>query len=96
MVGSADASLLQPYQTVLTETTAGLYFPRLSAADVIGKEIVLTTRFCATITGVVKDITYHTDFTFKIFVSRATLENTTLKPNDWEAWDNTNGRRSYW
>ncbi|HNP22254.1 MAG TPA: ABC transporter permease [Panacibacter sp.] len=91
LAGSADASLLQPYQTVLTETTAGLYFPGLSAADVIGKEIVFNDTVRATITGVVKDITYHTDFTFKIFVSRATLENTTLKPNDWEAWDNTNG-----
>ncbi len=91
LAGSAKTALLQPYQTVLTESNAKLYFPSLSAVQVIGKEIYFNDTVRATITGVVKDITYNTDFTFKTFISRATLESTSLKPNDWDAWDNTNG-----
>lgn len=91
IAGSVNTALSQPYATVLTETTAKLYFPTLSAADIIGKEIYFNDTVRATITGVVKDIPYHTDFTFKTFISRATLESTSMKPNDWDTWDNTNG-----
>ena len=91
IAGSANTALLQPYQTVLTEANAKLYFPLLAAADIIGKEIYFNDTVRATVTGVVKDIAEHTDFTFKTFIARATLESTSLKPNDWDAWDNTNG-----
>jgi len=76
IAGSAKTSLLQPYQTVLTEANAKLYFPSLSAAAVIGKEIYFNDTVRATVTGVVKDLAEHTDFTFKTFISRATLEST--------------------
>lgn len=91
IAGSAASSLLQPYQTVLTESNAALYFPSLTSSQGIGKEIIFNDTVRATITGVVKDIAHNTDFTFKTIISRATLENTSLKPNDWDQWGNTNG-----
>ena len=91
VAGSAATALHQPYQTVLTETNAKLYFPALAAAEVIGKEIYFNDTVRGIVAGVVKDIVYHTDFTFKTFISRATLESTSLKPDDWDAWNNTNG-----
>ena len=80
----------KPYQTVLSETTARLYFPKLPAEQIIGKELYFNDTVRTTVTGIVKDIQQNTDFTFTTFVSRATLENTSLKPEDWTQWDNTN------
>lgn len=91
IAGSPKTALVQPYQTVLTESNAKLYFPSFTAAQVIGKEIYFNDTVRTIITGVVKDIAYHTDFTFKTFISIATLESTSLKPNDWDSWNNTNG-----
>jgi predicted permease len=91
LAGSAKTALLQPYQTVLTESKAKLYFPSLSPAQAVGKDIYIDDTVHATVTGVVKDIAYNTDFTFKTFISRATLESTSLKPGDWDSWNNTNG-----
>lgn len=90
IAGSAKTSLQQPYQTVLSETTAALYFPKLSPGQIIGKQIYFDDTVATTITGIVKDIKQNTDFNFTTFISRATLENTSLKPEDWTQWDNTN------
>jgi putative ABC transport system permease protein len=91
IAGSPGTSLRNSYQTVLTESNAKLYFPNVSAAQVVGKEIYFNDTIRATITGVVKDITENTDFTFKTFVAYATLEKTSLKPENWNEWGSTNG-----
>jgi putative ABC transport system permease protein len=90
IVGSAKTSLQQPFQTVLTETSARLYFPKLSAEQIIGKQIYFNDTVRTIVTGIVKDLQQNTDFTFPTFISRATLENTSLKPGDWTEWDATN------
>jgi ABC-type antimicrobial peptide transport system permease subunit len=91
IAGSPKTSLRNPYETVLTESNAKLYFPNLGPTQVVGKEIFFNDSIRATITGVVKDIEENTDFTFKTFMAYATLEKTSLKPENWERWDNTNG-----
>ena len=90
MAGSPKTSLNQPYQTVLSDTIARLFFPKLSPEQIIGKQIYFNDTVLTTVTGIVKDIQQNTDFTFSTFVSRATLENTSLKPEDWTQWDATN------
>lgn len=90
MAGSAKTSMQQPYQTVLSQKTAALYFPKLSADQITGKQIYFNDTVHTTVTGIVKDIKQNTDFAFTTFISRATLENTNLKPEDWAQWDNTN------
>jgi predicted permease len=91
IAGSPKTSLRNPYQTVLTESNAKLYFPNLSPTQVVGKEIFFNDSIRATITGVVKDIKENTDFTFKTFMAYATLEQTSLKPDNWKDWTSTNG-----
>lgn len=91
IAGSPKTSLRNPYQTVLTESNAKLYFPNLGPTQVVGKEIFFNDSIRATITGVVKDIKENTDFTFKTFMAYATMEQTSLKPDNWEDWTSTNG-----
>ncbi len=90
LAGSAKTSLQQPYQTVLSESTAKLYFPKLTAAQIIGKQLFFNDTVRTTVTGIVKDIKQNTDFTFKTFVSKATLETARMKPEDWNEWGSTN------
>ncbi len=91
IAGSPKTSLRNPYQTVLTEANAKLYFPNLGPSEVIGKEIYFDDTVRATVTGIVKDIKENTDFTFKTFIAYATLEQTSLKPGNWNDWTSTNG-----
>lgn len=91
LAGSLHNSLNQPYQVVLTEKNAGLYFPALKTADIIGKEIWLDDTIRATISGIVKNIEANTDFNFLGFIAYSTLERTSLKPENWSQWSSTNG-----
>ncbi len=91
IAGSAKTSLNHPYQVVLTESNAALYFPGLTAAQIIGQEIRINDSVRTTVTGVVKDLEQNSDFSFKTFVAYSTLQNTSLKPDSWDEWGNTNG-----
>ena len=91
VAGSAKASLSNPYQVVLTESNAALYFPGLTASQIIGREILINDSVRTTISGVVKDLAQNSDFTFKTFIAYSTLQNTSLKPESWDEWGNTNG-----
>src|SRR4029077_20141885 len=77
------------YQTVLTTSVAALYFPKLKPTGIIGKQLYFDDSVITTVTGIVKDFTENSDFTFKVFISRATLEHTSLKPEDWDQWNST-------
>ncbi|MEO6550893.1 MAG: FtsX-like permease family protein [Ferruginibacter sp.] len=89
--GSPGEALSQPYQVVVTESKAKQYYPKLQPAQALGKEIYFNDSVRATITGIVKDLQQNTDFTFAVFVSKITLEKTSLNPGDLENWNNTNG-----
>jgi putative ABC transport system permease protein len=90
LAGNPAASLQNPYQVVLTVSKAKLYYPDLKPTEVMGKEFFMDDSVRLTISGIVKDQVEKTDFTFRAFLSRATLENTSLKPRDWTQWNNTN------
>jgi putative ABC transport system permease protein len=89
--GNPSTSLQEPYQVVLTEKTAQLYFPKLTAAQIIGKQIVFDDSVRTTVSGVVKNLEKNSDFQFPLFISRITQDKTTLKPRDWNSWENTTG-----
>ena len=91
LAGSAKTSLQQPYQTVLTESAAALYFPNLQPEQIVGRNFYMNDSIAVTVTGVVKDITANTDFTFKVFVSEPTLETTRLRPQHYNDWTSSNG-----
>ena len=89
LAGTPATALQQPYQVVITASLAKKYFPELGVTEVPGNEIYFNDTVRCTITGIVNDITQHTDFSFTTIISRATLENTRLKPDDWDQWNNT-------
>lgn len=86
LAGSPSTSLKEPYRVVLTESNAHRYYAGINNADIIGKTIFFDDTIQATITGIVKDIAYNTDFYFKTFISRATLLTSRLKPICWDQW----------
>lgn len=88
--GSPATSLIQPYQVVLTESKARLFYPGLARTNIVGKTIIFDDTVIATITGIVKDILQNTDFYFKTFVSRSTMETSRLRPMCWDQWNCTN------
>jgi putative ABC transport system permease protein len=90
LAGSPTASLQQPYQVVLTEKDARLYFPRMNYSEILGKTILFNDTVLTTVTGVVKDIAQNTDFYFNTFISRSTLYTSRLKPGGFGRWDWTN------
>lgn len=86
LAGSPKTSLKEPYQLVITASNARLYFPHLAYADIIGKPVFFDDTVQATISGIVKDISYNTDFNFRGFISYATLLTSRLKPQGLDNW----------
>ena len=91
LAGSPASALHKPFEVVLTESNARLYFPGMKVTDMVGKEIDFNDTVRTTVAGVVKDIEKNTDFSFKTFVAYSTLETPSLKPESWNTWENTNG-----
>jgi predicted permease len=89
LAGSPQSSLNEPYQVVLSEAKARVYFPKLKPGDIIGRQFILNDTVSTTITGIVKDLPGKTDFTFQTFVSRITQEKTSLKPRSFDNWGST-------
>ena len=75
LAGSPKMSLQQPNQVVLSESNANLYFPGLAPGETIGKEIIFNDTIHTFVSGIVEDFKQNSDFTFKTFVSNASLEN---------------------
>jgi len=89
LAGSAKTSLQQPYQTVLTQSAAALYFPKLQPREIVGKRFNLNDTVAVTVTGVVQDIQANTDFIFKVFISKSTFETAKLRPPYYNDWSGT-------
>ncbi len=87
LAGSSAEALKDPFKVVLTETRAKLYFPDLSANQVIGKQVVYNDSIRTTVSGIVKDQVANTDLIYQDFISTATISNSGLKSNyklnDW-------------
>jgi putative ABC transport system permease protein len=90
LAGSSKTALQNANQTVISESTAKIYFPNVKPADILGREIVFNDTTRTLVSGVIKDISQNTDFKFKIFISKATLEQGMMTPEDQVEWGNTN------
>lgn len=80
-ISGSPESLEKPFQTVLTESKAKLYFGSANPEDVIGKEIIYRDSLSVTVSGIVKDLTFKTDIDFTDFISYNTIEKSWLKNN---------------
>jgi putative ABC transport system permease protein len=90
LAGSPATAFQQPYQVVLTEKNAHLYYANTKYADIIGKPIIFDDTVRCIITGIVKDLPGNTDFYFGTFISRPTYYTARLKPESFGHWGWTN------
>jgi putative ABC transport system permease protein len=91
LAGSMGTSLKSPYQVVLSERRARLYFPGIPVSLMIGKTVLLNDTVATVVSGIVKDLKENTDFNNEVFIALSTIPGSNLK-NDyqWTEWGNTN------
>lgn len=81
LAGNAASSLSRPFQLVLTESKAQLYFGTTPLDKIIGRQVVYNDSLLLTVSGIVKDWNKNTDFPFTEFISLGTIGNSFLKKN---------------
>jgi len=93
IAGSQQTALKEPFDVVLTESRAKLYFPGVRAADIIGRQITYNDSLTATVSGIVEDLNENTSFNAVEFISFPTITHTGLQSdfmmnvwNDWMAY----------
>lgn len=74
LAGSRSQAFNHPNQVVLTAKQAKLYFPHLSYAAVMGKEVIYEDTLHTTVAGVVENLQVKTDFNFHDFISLKTAD----------------------
>jgi putative ABC transport system permease protein len=74
LAGSRQQAFKEPYRVVLTAKQAKIYFPGLSYAAMMGRQVVYEDTVTTTVSGVVADLQQHTDFTFHDFISLPTAK----------------------
>lgn len=89
LAGQASTALEEPFQVVLSESRAALYFPNKKPTEIIGSTLRYQ-EMDVTVTGVVRDLDLATDFRGKEFISLKTAETGTLKDelmmDNWNDW----------
>ncbi|MCZ6693951.1 MAG: ABC transporter permease, partial [Bacteroidetes bacterium] len=89
LYGSPEAAISHPFQVVLTESKANIYFGDMALDKIIGQRIVYRDSLEVTVTGILKDPVAQTDFNFTDFISYATIESSWLKtiffPDYWQS-----------
>ena len=87
LAGSANGSLNDPYEVVLTSEKAKKYFPTLQYNQMLGKQITYQDSLRTTVTGIVESISENTDLTFADFISYSTGKiDKSLKDQLFDAW----------
>jgi ABC-type antimicrobial peptide transport system, permease component len=87
LAGSPNQVLTAPFNVVLTESRAKQYFSYNQPEDILGRQLFYDDSIRVSITGVIRDIKTPTHFTFKEFISRATIENSGLIRHwNWSEW----------
>lgn len=79
--GSPRQSLSEPFQVVLTESKAKLYFGMKDVQEAIGRELIYSDSLRMIVSGILKDPEFSSDFYFNDFLSAQTIEASFLKEN---------------
>ena len=95
-LAGSPASLAKPFTVVLTESEAYKFFGPGAPEKFIGKRLVYADSLNVTVSGVVKDLPFHSDFAFKDFISTASATHSFLKSEiPTEDWTSLSPHRSY-
>ena len=91
LAGSTSNILNNPNEVVLTEGRAKVYFPSLTPAEIIGKQIIYNESITAEVKGIVADFEQRSDLVFQEFVSLETARQTEEGEQIFtDSWGNTN------
>jgi putative ABC transport system permease protein len=85
-IAGSPTSLMAPFQTVISESRAKIYFPGLPLSQVLGKTVIYDDSLPCKVAGIVKDLQENTDLQFKDFVSLMTLSHSSQQDQintDW-------------
>src|SRR5690606_25168903 len=85
LAGNKQTAFSAPGNVVLTESRARVYFPDIDVSELVGKTLFYNDSVRKTVSGVVKDLDYPTEFTAKEFVYQKPLAYTL------DEWTNTSG-----
>ncbi len=89
LYGRPESAISHPFQVVLTESKANIYFGDMSLDNIIGQRILYRDSLEVTVSGILKDPVAQTDFNFTDFISYATIERSWLKtvfvPDNWHS-----------
>ena len=92
LAGSPQTALKDPYRVVLSESRARAYFTGLEPNEIMGRTVVYEDSINTVVSGIIKDLEEVTDFTFKEFISRATIAASGLKSQrSWDEWGSIDG-----
>ncbi|PWU03655.1 MAG: cell division protein FtsX [Bacteroidetes bacterium] len=90
IAGNTQDPLKAPYQTVITESRARTYFPGLDPKAVIGKQIIYDDSLKTSVSAVIRDPEEITDFTFREFISMATMDANHMHNEEWGSVTSSN------
>ncbi|MBS1611034.1 MAG: ABC transporter permease [Bacteroidetes bacterium] len=89
LIGNAKTALQQPFQVVLTENRARLYFGNIPLQKMIGRKIFYEDSLPVSVSGIVKDWNENTGFGYTDFISIKTATHSFLKnripTEDWRS-----------
>ncbi len=98
LAGDPAVALKEPFQVVLTEKAARLYFGDVPPTAVIGRELIYADSLHVHVSGVVRDWTSHSDLAYTDLISFPTIAASFLKEkrnmDDW-GWHSGMGKW-YW
>ncbi|GAA4450030.1 ABC transporter permease [Nibrella saemangeumensis] len=79
LAGNPQTALNDPFKVVLSEQKARTYFGDIPLTSMLGREVIYRDSVRTTVSGIVKEWTLNTDFTFTDFISAATIRASLLK-----------------
>lgn len=98
LAGNSENALSEPFKVVLTSDQARKYFGNEDWLDMINRTIYYRDSLKVSVSGIVKQPNYNTDFDFTDFISYPTIESSWLKDqfNGSDEWGNTNSSSQVW
>lgn len=79
LAGDPVLALEEPHKVVLTEAKARLYFGGDVPERWLGRQLMYDKDVAVTVSGIVRDWTQNTDFTFTDFISLSTIRSGSMK-----------------
>jgi len=95
LAGDAKTALSEPYKVVLSEKRARLYFGNMPFEKMIGKKVLYEDSLQVNVSGIVKDWSENTEFSYTDFISIKTATHSFLKNRiPTEDWSSLSPHRS--